>query len=35
MSERKYSTDIDNYLDIKIIEYYLEKEKEEEAELMK
>ena len=33
--ERKYSTDIDNYLDIKIIEYYLEKEKEEEAELMK
>lgn len=33
--ERKYSTDIDNYLDIKIIEYYLEKEKEEEAELMR
>ena len=33
--DRKYSIDIDNYLDIKIIEYYLEKEKEEEAELMK
>lgn len=33
--KRKYSTDIDNYLDIKIIEYYLEKEKEEEAELMR
>ena len=33
--ERKYSTDIDNYLDIKIIEYYLEKEKEEEAEKMR
>ena len=33
--ERKYSTDIDNYLDIKIIEYYLEKEKEEEAKLMR
>ena len=33
--DRKYSTDIDNYLDIKIIEYYLEKEKEEEAKLMR
>lgn len=28
--DRKYSTDIDNYLDIKVIEYYLEKEREEE-----
>lgn len=30
--DRKYSTDIDNYLDIKIIEYYLEKEREKEVE---
>lgn len=30
--DSKYSTDIDNYIDIKIIEYYLEKEKEEEIE---
>lgn len=28
--DAKYSTDIDSYIDIKIIEYYLEKEKEEE-----
>ncbi len=33
--EKEYSTDIDNYIDIKIIEYYLEKEREKEAELMK
>lgn len=33
--DRKYSTDIDNYLDIKIIEYYLEKEREEEIKNMK
>ena len=33
--EKKYTTDIDNYIDIKIVEYYLEKEREEEAELMK
>ena len=33
--ERKYTTDIDNYIDIKIVEYYLEKEREAEAELMK
>ena len=30
--DRKYSTDIDNYLDIKVIEYYLEKEREKEVE---
>ena len=30
--DAKYSTDIDSYIDIKIIEYYLEKEKEEEIE---
>ena len=23
--ERKYTTDIDNYIDIKIVEYYIEK----------
>ena len=28
--DSKYSTDIDSYIDIKVIEYYLEKEKEEE-----
>lgn len=28
--DAKYSTDIDSYIDIKVIEYYLEKEKEEE-----
>ena len=28
--DAKYSTDIDNYIDIKVIEYYLEKEKEKE-----
>ena len=28
--DEKYSTDIDSYIDIKVIEYYLEKEKEEE-----
>ena len=33
--ERKYTTDIDNYIDIKIVEYYIEKEREKEAELMK
>lgn len=33
--EKKYTTDIDNYIDIKIVEYYLEKEREEEAELMR
>lgn len=32
--DRKYTTDIDNYIDIKIVEYYLEKEREEIAELM-
>lgn len=32
--ENKYSTDIDNYIDIKIVEYYLEKEREKEAEEM-
>ena len=32
---KKYTTDIDNYIDIKIVEYYLEKEREEEAELMR
>lgn len=30
--DRKYSTDIDSYLDIKVIEYYLEKEREKEVE---
>ena len=30
--DAKYSTDIDSYIDIKVIEYYLEKEKEEEIE---
>lgn len=29
--DSKYSTDIDNYIDIKRIEYYLEKEREEES----
>ena len=33
--EKKYTTDIDNYIDIKIVEYYLEKEREAEAELMR
>lgn len=28
--DEKYSTDIDSYVDLKIVEYYLEKEKEEE-----
>lgn len=32
--ENRYSTDIDNYIDIKIVEYYLEKEREKEAEEM-
>lgn len=32
--EHQYSTDIDNYIDIKIVEYYLEKEREKEAEEM-
>lgn len=30
--DRKYSTDIDSYLDIKVIEYYLEKAREKEVE---
>lgn len=33
--EKKYSTDIDTYLDIKIVEYYLEEERKEIARLMK
>ena len=33
--DAKYSTDIDNYIDIKVIEYYLEKEREEEIKNMK
>lgn len=33
--DKKYTTDIDNYIDIKIVEYYLEKEREKEAELMR
>ena len=33
--DKKYTTDIDNYIDIKIVEYYLEKEREAEAELMR
>lgn len=33
--EKKYSIDIDNYIDIKIVEYLLEKEKEEITKLMK
>lgn len=33
--ENKYSTDIDNYIDIKIVEYYMEKEREKEAEQMR
>lgn len=32
--QKKYSIDIDKYIDIKIIEYYLEKEREKETELM-
>ena len=32
--DSKYSTDIDSYIDIKVIEYYLEKEKEEEIKNM-
>ena len=35
MMDKKYTTDIDNYIDIKIVEYYLEKEREAEAELMR
>lgn len=33
--ESKYSIDIDNYIDIKVIEYYLEKEREEESNMMR
>lgn len=33
--ESKYSIDIDNYIDIKVIEYYLEKEREEESNRMR
>ena len=33
--EKKYTTDIDTYLDIKIVEYYLEEERKEIARLMK
>lgn len=33
--EECYSVDIDNYLDVKAVEYYLEKEREKEIELMK
>ncbi len=33
--EKKYTTDIDNYIDIKVVEHYLEKEREQEAELMR
>ena len=33
--ESKYSIDIDNYIDIKRIEYYLEKEREEESNMMR
>lgn len=32
---KRYTTDIDNYIDVKIIEHYLEKEREKEIELMK
>lgn len=32
--EEKYTVDIDNYRDIKIVEYYLEKEREEESKKM-
>lgn len=33
--EKKYTTDVDTYLDIKIVEYYLEEERKEEAKLMR
>ncbi|MGL6115434.1 MAG: cytidylyltransferase domain-containing protein [Cetobacterium sp.] len=33
--EKKYTTDIDTYLDIKIVEYYLEEERKEIAKFMK
>lgn len=33
--ESKYSIDIDNYIDIKVIEYYFEKEREEESNMMR
>ena len=33
--ESKYSIDIDNYIDIKVIEYYFEKEREEESHKMR
>lgn len=33
--EENYSIDIDNYVDLKIIEYYLEREKEKELKMMK
>ena len=33
--DSKYSIDIDNYIDIKVIEYYLEKEREEESNIMR
>ena len=33
--DNRYSVDIDNYMDIKTVEYYLEKEREEEINLMK
>ncbi|WP_300363788.1 acylneuraminate cytidylyltransferase family protein [Fusobacterium sp.] len=33
--EKQYSVDIDDYIDLKIVEYYLEKEKEEEMKKLK
>ena len=33
--EKQYSIDVDNYIDLKIVEYYLEKEKEEEMKKLK
>lgn len=35
LMEKKYSVDIDTYLDIKIVEFYLEKEKEERMKFLK